>query len=162
MAFYLSTTLGYYEGDQLDPADVVVTRRPDPTYVWQNGAWAQPLAIAQAAQIAALAAAYEAASSRPVSYSTKAGVANLFQADPASQAIVQQSLAGYQGAAAVPAGFYWVAADNAQVPFDFADLQGLAAAMIAQGWSAFQELHGLKAEVLAATTVAAVQAVVWS
>ncbi len=119
------------------------------------------LAQAQAAQTATLMAVYETASIQPVSYTTKAGVSHTFQADASSQQLVQTSLAGYSAAQAVPSGFYWVAADNTQVPFVYADLQGLAGVMIAQGWTAFQQLQTLKAEVRTATTVAAVQAVVW-
>lgn len=120
------------------------------------------LAQAQTLQLAALEAAYDSASSTAIGYTTKGGVTATFQADTVSQSLVQTSLAGYSAAAAVPTGFYWVAADNTQVAFTYADLQGLAATMIAQGWTAFQKLQTLKASVRAATTVAAVQAVVWA
>jgi hypothetical protein len=62
---------------------------------------------------------------------------------------------------AVPPGFYWVAADNAKVPFTYADLQGLAQAVGAQGAAAFQRLQALKDQVRAATSVAAVEAITW-
>ncbi|WP_407945730.1 DUF4376 domain-containing protein [Paraburkholderia elongata] len=60
------------------------------------------------------------------------------------------------------AGFYWKSSDNTEVPFALADLKGLYAAMLAQGWAAFQKLQTFKAQVSTATTVIAVQAVVWS
>ena len=119
------------------------------------------IADAQAAQGATLATAYAAAVAGPVSFTTAAKVTKTFQADPGSVQTLQQTLAGLSGAQATPAGFYWVAADNTQVPFVYADLQGLAAAMLAQGWTAFQHLQTLKAEVAAAATVAAVQAIAW-
>jgi len=119
------------------------------------------VADAQGAQGVSLGAAYAAACAQPVSFTTAAKVTKTFQADPGSITVLQQTLAGLSGAQATPAGFYWVAADNTQVPFSFADLQGLAAAMLAQGWTAFQHLQTLKAEVAAATTVAAVLAVTW-
>jgi hypothetical protein len=133
---------------QLTDAEVVALRAPT-------------LAQVQASQIATLAAAYQAASQQSVTFTTKAGVTKTFQADASSQAIIQQSLAGYSGSQSVPTGFYWVSADNTLVPFVFSDLQGLAAAMIAQGWAAFQQLQTLKTQVISATTVAVVQAVVW-
>jgi hypothetical protein len=123
---------------------------------------AQLLAQAQQAQIATLTAAYQAAIAQPVSYTSKGGVTKTYQADPQSLSNLQNSLLGFQAAGATPNGFYWVASDNTQVPFTYADLQGLAAAMLAQGWAAFQQLQTLKAHVNAATTVSAVQAVVWS
>ena len=61
----------------------------------------------------------------------------------------------------VPSGFYWVSLDNTQVPFTYADMQGLAAAFGLQGASAFQHLQTQKNAVLAATTVSAVQAITW-
>jgi hypothetical protein len=74
---------------------------------------------------------------------------------------VQATLAGLSKAGATPTGFYWVSADNTQVPFSYADIQGLAAAMLSQGWSAFAHLQAQKAIVNASSTVSAVQGVVW-
>lgn len=122
---------------------------------------AQQVADAQAAQVAALYASYAAAVMQPVAYTSAGGVAQTYQADDTSMTYVNRMLAAYDGAKATPAGFYWVAADNAQVPFTYVDLQGLAAAMGAQGWDAFQKLQTRKAQVKAATTVAAVTAVTW-
>ncbi len=123
--------------------------------------WLPSLAQAQATQIATLSASYAAAVAQPVAYTSKGGVSKDFDADPASVTTLQSALAGYTPAGAVPAGFYWVASDNTQVAFTLADLQGLAQALLAQGWAAFQKLQTLKAQVAAATTVAAVEAVVW-
>jgi len=43
----------------------------------------------------------------------------------------------------------------------YAQLQSLAQAMATQSMTAWQTVQGLAAQVMAATTVAAVQAVVW-
>jgi hypothetical protein len=64
-------------------------------------------------------------------------------------------------AGAAPSEFYWVAADNVQVPFTLPDLKGLYLAMLARGCAAFLQLPTLKAQINAATTLAAVQAIVW-
>lgn len=122
---------------------------------------AQLVAQAQAAQIVTLTQAYKSAIQQPVSYTSKGGVTKTYQADPQSLSNLQNAILGMQASAIVPSGFYWVSADNTQVPFTFADLQGLAADLLAQGWAAFQHLQTLKAEVLAATTVSAVQAIAW-
>lgn len=116
---------------------------------------------AQASQIAALTADYAAAIAQPVSYTSKAGVVKTYQADPDSTNKLVQMLLACSGAQATPAGFYWLSADNVQVPFEYADLQGLAAAMGAQGFPAFAHLQTLKAEVRAASDSAAVAAIVW-
>lgn len=123
---------------------------------------ASTLAGAQAAQSAAIDAAYAEASEQSVSFKTAAGVTETFEADPASQTLVMQATQGYQIAGATPSGFFWKAADNTQVAFTLADLQGLYTTILAQGWAAFQKRTTLKSEIAAATTVAAVQAIVWS
>jgi hypothetical protein len=149
------------------PDQATMLQTCEPGWAVINGTLTAPtaaklLAQAQQAQIATLAMAYQAAIVQPASYTSKGGVTKTYQADPGSLSNLQNTLLGLQAAGATPSGFYWVAADNTQVPFTYADLQGLAAALLAQGWAAFQKLQTLKSEVNAATTVSAVQAVVWS
>lgn len=122
---------------------------------------AQLLAAAQAVQFAVLRSAYQFSIAQPIKYISKAGVAKTYQSDPGSVANLQAALAGCSLATATPAGFYWVAADNTQVMFTYADLQGLSAAMFAQGFVAFVHLQTQKATVKSTTTVVAAQAVVW-
>lgn len=117
------------------------------------------LSDAQTLALRALAAGYANAIARPVSFKTTGGVTKTFQADAASVANLQAMLAAFAGG--LPSGFYWLAADNTQVPVTLADLQGLGAAIAAQGWAAFQHLQARKAAVAAATTVAAVEAIAW-
>ncbi|AOK33973.1 hypothetical protein WL90_06720 [Burkholderia cenocepacia] len=122
---------------------------------------AQLLAQTQEAQLALISASYAAAILEPVSFKTAGGVIKTFQADPGSQTVLMQTTQGYSIAGGVPEGFYWVAADNAHVPFTLADLEGLYQAMLARGWAAFQRKQTLKEQINAATTVADVQAVTW-
>jgi len=119
------------------------------------------LAAAKVAKIAGLANNYATAIAQAVSYTSAVGVVQTYQADPGSISNLQAAIAGCSKAQATPVGFYWVAADNTQVPFSFADLQGLAAVMFGQGAVAFQHLQTLKAEVTAATTSAGIAAIVW-
>jgi hypothetical protein len=123
---------------------------------------ASTLAGAQAAQITALEAAYEAAIQQPVAFTTTAGVSKTFQADSASQNVLLIATTGYNLAGATPAGFYWVSSDDTQVPFALVDLKGLYGVMLARGNAAFQQLQTLKSSVRAASTIASVRAVVWS
>ena len=132
---------------------------------FRNGAWvivnADLVTPARVTQIALLAAAYQAAIAAAVSFKTAAGVTQTYQADDGSVSNLQKSIAGCMASGTTPTGFYWVAADNTQVPFTYADMTGLAAAIFAQGSAAFAHLQTQKAAVKAATTVASVQAVVW-
>jgi hypothetical protein len=122
---------------------------------------AQVLASSQAAQSATIDAAYGATIQANVTFKTAAGVTETFQADAASQTLLMQATQGYQIAGATPNGFYWKAADNTQVTFTLADLQGLYTTILAQGWAAFQKRTTIKEQIAAATTVAAVQAITW-
>ncbi|QMV32425.1 hypothetical protein 8G_00031 [Ralstonia phage Hyacinthe] len=107
---------------------------------------------AQVAQIAIIEIAYQAAIQQPVNY-----MGTTFQADNDSQAVLAKSLA----AGSVPTGFFWLDKNNAQVSMTFAQLQGLAGAMLAQGQAAFAKKTGLKQQIRGATTVAAVRAINW-
>ncbi len=129
-------------------------------YTW-DGAQVQPpaaptLAEAQAAQSALVDKAYAAAIQQPVAY-----LGTTFQADTGSQTVLTQTVAGYTAAGAVPAGFWWLDANNNAVAMTLAQLQGLAAAMLAQGWTAFQHRVAQKKAIAAATSVATVQAITW-
>jgi hypothetical protein len=114
---------------------------------------AQLLSTAQATQIAAIESAYQAAIQQPVAYMN-----TTFQADSSSQDVLTKCLV----AGSVPAGFYWLDANNAQVIMTFVQLQGLASVMLVQGQAAFVHLQAKKSDVKAVTTtVVDVQAIVW-
>jgi hypothetical protein len=164
----ISNALHFLSAQDLINAQAHGLPLPDPGWTVATTAQVQaiqnpPLTLSQAqsVKIASLVTSYQAAISVPVSFKTAAGVTQTFQADAQSVANVQATLAGLAKAAATPTGFYWVAADNTQVPFTYADVQGLAAAMLAQGWVAFQNLQTKKTAVMAATTVASVQSITW-
>lgn len=119
-----------------------------------SGGVVQPIDIDQVKkdQISALTLQYNAAIQQPVAY-----MATTFQADAYSQSEMTKKLV----AGSVPPGFFWLDSNNVQVPMTFTELQGLSAAMSAQGQSAFAKLQGLKAQVCAAATVEEVGLVVW-
>lgn len=136
-----------------EPAEITALGEPA-----QNLAVSLPAAVQlskdQAAQVDVLTSAYYHAIQQPVSY-----LSTTFQADAASQDRLNKALVALNGQAL--AGFYWVDVNNTQVPMTYAQLQGMAAAMMEQGWAAFQRLQEKKAAVRAATTLEAVQAVAW-
>lgn len=109
---------------------------------------AQLAATAQAIQVSTLQVAYNAAVQANVSYTSKGNITETYQANPQSVQNLQNTILGFQAAGVVPTGFYWVAADNTQVPFTYADLQGLAAVMVASGWANFQTLQTKKAQIV--------------
>jgi hypothetical protein len=103
-------------------------------------------------KITQLTQAYSTAIQQPVQY-----IGALFQADTSSQQVLTKSLV----AGSVPTGFYWLDSDNNKVTMTYAQLQGLAGAMLLQGQLAFDKLQTKKAAVIAATTKTQVEAVVW-
>lgn len=131
------------------------------TDVVPNSAPVLSLENAKAAQQAVIKAAYNAFVQQPVSFETSGGVTDMFDADAASQNTLMQATQGYGLAGDVPAGFYWVSASNAKVPFTLGDLRGLYQAMLSQGWAAFQKKEALKSQIDEAAAVEDVQSIIW-
>lgn len=125
------------------------------------GKFAVDIEVLKAGKLAALTDDYHAACQHSVSFTTKEGITRLFQADTASQSLVQASLAGLSGLQHTPPGFAWIAQDNTPVPFTWTDLQGLGQVMYLQGYQAFVNLQMKKAQLAAAVTEDDVNAVVW-
>lgn len=117
---------------------------------------------AKVAKHAVLREGYEAAIEADVTYTSMAGVTQVYQADQAfSVANLSQMILAFQASQAVPDGFYWVARDNTKVPFTYGDLLGLAQAIGASGFAAYAHWQDCKALVDAAETVEEVEAVAW-
>ena len=117
---------------------------------------AHPLPELKAAKIAQMETAYAGAVQQPVSY-----MGTTFQADTGSQAILTSTLVALNAAGAVPGGFGWWDINNAKVPMTLPELNGLAGAMLAQGWAAFQNKQAKKDAARAAATSGQVDAVAW-
>lgn len=116
----------------------------------------KPLAQVQAEKLAEIDRAYDAAVQQPVAY-----MGTTFQADYDSQATLTKTLTALTPLGAVPPGFSWWDADNNAVPMTLAELAGLAAMMLNQGWVAFQNKQAKKQAARDAQTVDDVNAVVW-
>lgn len=99
---------------------------------------------------------YAAAIIADVTYTSKGGITKTYQSDQPSLGNLESALLGCQAAnpsaPATPPGFYWQSSDNTQVPFTFADLQGLAALIWARGAAAYQVFQTKKAAARAAST----------
>lgn len=120
------------------------------------------LTEAQASKTAELYADYETQISNNFTFTTQGGVTQSFQATTTAINDIQGVLLGLQSTKTVPSGFYWVAADNTQVPFTYNDVQNLANGIMSLAWFYFQRLQAQKAAVRAATTVAEVNSVLWN
>ena len=116
---------------------------------------------AQAAQIDTLNAAYQAAITAPVSYTNAAGATATFNQDSTAKSNLQNALLASQKSQTWPLGLWLDVSGRPITPFTYADLQGLAEAMEAADTPDYQKLLTLIGQVSAATTVEAVQAVVW-
>lgn len=128
-------------------------------------AQAPTLLQAQAAQITKLQAAYDAAVSAPVTFKNAAGVTSTY---PAGNTLISNGMTAQQMLSTILAGGAsawtlgkWLDTDGVAQTFTFADVQGLAAAVEAVDAPDYMELVSLIAQVQDATTVAAVQAIVW-
>ena len=123
------------------------------------------LAAAKTAQSALIKQGYLAALNTPVTFTNAAGVTSTYAFGntlTAGGSNAQQLLASIvaAGSAAWKAGVWFDTNGVAQI-MTFADLQNLAEAVEAQETPDEQDLMSLLAQIAAATTVSAVQAIVW-
>lgn len=134
-----------------NPVEILEIGQPDQS-LSQQPPPAIALTTAQTERCNALATEYSVEIQKNVQYMDTA-----FQADDASQNILAKVLV----AGAVPDSFFWMDSSNVQVPMNFAQLQGLASAILVRGQAAFTKLQQLKSQVRAAVTVDEVRAVIW-
>lgn len=80
-----------------------------------------------------------------VGFTTEAGQASTFQADQSSVSRIVTALAGFDAVGEVPEGYYWLSADNTQVPFTKEDLRALLAEIHVRNFKLFDKLQTLKA-----------------
>jgi hypothetical protein len=107
---------------------------------------------AKAKQTADLYVPYSAAIQADIDY-----LGTTFNADDSTQLLIVKVLSAGQ----VPAGFFWQDITNAQIPMTYAQVQGFAGTILVRAQAAFVRLQNLKAQIMAATTVAAVNLIVW-
>lgn len=148
----------FFDGGEIK--DKPVPPHSTASWDWPSKTWVLNMGDAQKAAATRIDAAFAAAVIATIAYTSVAGVVQTFQADAGSQDVLLKAVIGY-GAAGVPPGFFWKAADNTPVPFTVADLQGLYAAMLSRGWAAFQARAAKKHAIATASTVAAVEAITW-
>jgi hypothetical protein len=110
------------------------------------------LAEVQATQLALMDSAYITANQLPIAY-----MSTTFQADANSQILLNQVLTACGGT--LPTGFQWYDANNVGVTMTYAQLAGLAGALLVRGQPLFVNKQTKKAAIRAATTVAEVQAI---
>ena len=132
-----------------------------------TGPWPIPptLAQAQASQIAILQSSYQSAINAPVTFKNAAGVTSTY---PSGNTVLINGMRAKDllaeviaaGEAAWTLG-KWLDTNDVAQTFTFSDLQGLAAAMEAAATVDWTDLVDKIAQVNAATSVSAVQAIVW-
>lgn len=118
------------------------------------------LSEAQSIQLSVIEVAYSTAIYQPIAY-----MGTTFQADKASQSLMTQTIVGLQSVIAVggtvPANFSWWDINNIAVPMTLLQLQGLYATGVGLVNTAFAHKQTQKAAIRAASTVTAVQEVIW-
>jgi hypothetical protein len=133
-------------------ADSAGTLTADDVQLELNG-----LSYYQAAQIEALSVPYEAALQAPISY-----MGTTFDGDLQSQTIIAHAMLVYAVEGATPNDFFFADLSGNKVPMTLGQLQGLGSAVAENYLPVFKKWVDLKAQVMAATTLAEVQAVVWA
>ena len=123
-------------------------------FTWDdvNGVIVGDLTPTKTNKILELASKMEEANYADVAYMN-----TTFQADKRSQDLIVAALS----AGSVPAGFYWKDTANNNVAMTYADLQGLATALLARAQANFDKLQTHKATIATLTARADIEAVVW-
>jgi len=117
------------------------------------------LSVIKNNQCALIDASYIAALSADIEFATAAGVTETYQADQQSLNTMMQTIIGSGGS--LINGFVWGASDNTQVPFTFADLQGLANAIYMRGNGFYFHRQTKKAAIRACLSVEDVNLISW-
>jgi hypothetical protein len=113
---------------------------------------AELLTNAQTTQKALLVTDYNTALTQDIAY-----MRTTFQAGTGSLGLITQVLA----VGSIPSGFYWRDKANNNVAMTYVQLQGLASAIQTRGLGYYTNLQTLKVQIANATTVTAVQSVIW-
>jgi len=115
---------------------------------------AQLLSDAQTVRISFIEQQYETLEHADIAY-----MATNFQADDVSRKLIAEVLAAQSGVA--PLDFAWYDKNNSPIAMTNTQFQGLANAIYLRNRPLYINKQAKKAAIRAATTVAAVQAVVW-
>lgn len=113
------------------------------------------LANAKAKKTQEIETAYHTALTADVVY-----MATTFQADESSIKVLNDTITALDATTA-PAGFYWLDKANNKVPMTYAELKGLATAIALRGQALFGTRFDKKVAIIAALTIAEVEAVTW-
>lgn len=156
--FWLTPDGIYYSGGQLDWQDIAVPERPTADYVWEweTSQWTLPITTAKSNQRTIIKSACAAAIDGGFDYQ-----GSRYQSDIVSRSAITDRMALIAAGVAVPAGFVWRTADNVNTTMDASDFTGLSQAMVAHVYSQRTKSWSLIEAIDAATTRAAVEAIVW-
>ena len=121
-----------------------------------------PLAWAKQIQTTLIQNAAAQAETINLSYTSIGGVTKTYLMDQNHQFRLMGAYQAYVlGAQEIPANFSWKASDGTLVPFEIQDITNLHVAAINQYQNAWAKEQSLLAQINAATTVSAVQVIVW-
>ena len=127
-----------------------------------GGQIVESLTAAQSAQIALLQSSAQKAEQAPLTYTTSGGVTATFLMTPHQWTKFMGAYTKYVVKGdTFPSGYSFFDQNGKPVPVTVADISGIFDAGMAQIEGAMSKLSSLVAQVEAATTVSAVQAIVW-
>ena len=117
----------------------------------------------QSNQIALVANQLQTALVTPYSFTTSGGITSSFPMDAVSQLNYNNAYTAYVlGAETLPSGFFFYDINHIAVPFAVADIKALYSGAVSRGQGYYASQEKAKTDILAATTVSAVQAITLS
>jgi hypothetical protein len=118
------------------------------------------LSAYQSAQIALVANQLQMALVAPYSFTTSGGVTSSFPMDAVSQSNYHNAFTAYiNGGIVLPSGFFFFDVNEVEVPFTVADIKALYQGLVERGQAGYAAYAKAKKDILAATTVASIQAI---
>lgn len=165
MGFFVDKHGVYFEGDQQDATDQIVTLRPDPYHVWDGNQWVLPLAQAKESQISLLSS--DCSTQIYAGFQSSAlGAAYTYPANDKDQANLSASvlaslLPGLPANWTTPFPCQDGSGTWAHVQHTAAQIQQVGSDAKAAIVAAIMKNATLAQQVSEAISVAAVQAIVW-
>jgi hypothetical protein len=134
-------------------------------YTYANGAFAAPavdLTPVIAHQISYVTSEYNQQRQLPITYKLANGTSTTFQADDASQSLLQSAATVFGVAGSVPSGFTWNDATNTPQAVTLADIQGISMQIAIRTSTLYWQLQSLKTKIRALTDIDSITGVTWS
>ena len=131
---------------------------------WENGAPVPPVPVSNLQQLAdqqtaQVTAAYNAAQAQPITFTNKQGVTSSYPSTPTTRHLIMETLLAFEPGG--PEIFPWADVNGNMVLFTLQDIKNFYVTAFAREQALYPTFQNLYEQVMAATSVSAIQAINW-